>query len=710
MRPHFPLAFIAAAVLTSLNSCGAPGQDFDRELGLGLSEEIAAQARVFEGEREVDWRAAVDRMARADVVFFGEMHNDFATHLVQRKLLRSLAAKREVVLSLEFFSWQDQDALDAFVQGEIDEARLLERASEWSNYREAHGPLLRLAKRLGVRVVGANCPRALTRKVSRGRAAALAAMSAEERKFFPSTLHAAQDSYWQRYDRLSRAHGGRAGPASAERLYWTQNLWDNAMGEAIVRARASQPRAPVLHLCGGFHSAYRQGTVHQVGVRAPGLRLVNLQCHASATLEGCEAELDARIADYNVFVRTSATDRFRRKGRYSVSVPMRLSWRLATCDAIAAQDPGPPLVLYLAGREQSEADTLSWLRACFGREAHAVAIAPPLCDGQGRPRWFERGEVGYAAPTLHVGVRRILDYLKTWLRFDATRVLLAGEGEAATLAIALARNDNAPAWHTLAVAPRELDALAGSSGSSRPHRDGASKFRLTVSIEEPADYERFATLDRDVGRPTELLRLDSDAWVARTVVREIRRHLALKQAEGQGLDRAQRPRLRHESATAKAWARTWVASRGKAGEGVLDFTSDVVEGRALAPLLAREDVQRVPRSTNDFGGTTVLLLPEREDAQGAQAWRRVVARDTSKDPRFPVRIAYEGASLDLWHALDELRDAEARSVLVVPAEFCRDRASIDAMRRSAAKRYGSWAERIEWRMGLGKSLRAERDE
>ena len=61
-------------------------------------------------------------------------------------------------------------------------------------------------------------------------------------------------------------------PDDVERLYSTQSLWDNSMGEACAIALDEHPGSSVLHVNGGFHSAYWDGTVRQLELRRPDTR------------------------------------------------------------------------------------------------------------------------------------------------------------------------------------------------------------------------------------------------------------------------------------------------------------------------------------------------------------------------------------------------------------------------------------------------------
>src|SRR5262245_38183537 len=64
-------------------------------------------------KRFSDFEAMLAEIARADVAFVGEQHNDPATHRIERAILEGLARRRgNVAVALEMFASDTQPALD----------------------------------------------------------------------------------------------------------------------------------------------------------------------------------------------------------------------------------------------------------------------------------------------------------------------------------------------------------------------------------------------------------------------------------------------------------------------------------------------------------------------------------------------------------------------------------------------------------------------
>ncbi len=224
-------------------------------------------------------------LARAEVVFIGESHDDPGAHALQLDLLRAAQARygadaarrRQVALSLEMFERDVQLPLDEYLAGLIPENQFLACSRPWNNYQSDYRPLVEFAKAQRIPVVAANPPRRYVNLVGREGREALKKLSEPARAFLPPLPYgAASAAYEAKFQRLmSDAHradreGERRMPSLA-RLLDSQSLWDAGMAHAIAETLASVPEALVIHINGRFHSeeglgipehlaAYRKGT------------------------------------------------------------------------------------------------------------------------------------------------------------------------------------------------------------------------------------------------------------------------------------------------------------------------------------------------------------------------------------------------------------------------------------------------------------------
>lgn len=113
-----------------------------------------------------------DQVKGADVIFFGEFHDNTAIHELEAALFEALYERkgRNLALSLEMAEQDSQPVLDAYLKGEVPEETYLAQSRPWPNYREAYRPAVEFAKTHDLSVVAASIPRRLRRRMpGRGR-------------------------------------------------------------------------------------------------------------------------------------------------------------------------------------------------------------------------------------------------------------------------------------------------------------------------------------------------------------------------------------------------------------------------------------------------------------------------------------------------------------------------------------------------------------
>jgi uncharacterized iron-regulated protein len=264
--------------------------------------------------RDIPFEDLVARVAAADVVFFGEQHDDPETHRVEFGLLDALGRTgRPVILSLEMFERDVQPHLDAYLSGSLTETDFLGRSRPWDRYVTDYRPMVELARQRGWPVVAANVPRPLASAIGRKGLAALDTLTPVERAWAAADIDCPDDAYRGRFMQDMKNHSaGGAAPAAgdtlptavAERYYLAQCVKDETMAASIVQALERADDDPlVVHYDGAFHSDFSQGTVARVRRRASSARLVVIT--AVPVLDPASAPVDAHRgkADFLVFTK-----------------------------------------------------------------------------------------------------------------------------------------------------------------------------------------------------------------------------------------------------------------------------------------------------------------------------------------------------------------------------------------------------------------------
>jgi uncharacterized iron-regulated protein len=272
------------------------------------------ESRVYESQaqRYVSFATFADAAARADVVLFGEQHDNPATHRAELALLAAVGARRtNVVLSLEMFDRDVQSVLDAYLAGQIPESAFVAASRAWPRYNTDYRALVELARAHGWPVVAANPARRLATMVSRAGLSALDTISARDRSFVARSLSCPRDLYYERFAESMKGHSAGGGPPTAgdaaaaaamtTRFYEAQCVKDETMGESIATALTKAGTgAIVLHFNGAFHTDMGLGTAARARQRLPGARTVLVTAVPVDDVARADAAPFADRADYVV--------------------------------------------------------------------------------------------------------------------------------------------------------------------------------------------------------------------------------------------------------------------------------------------------------------------------------------------------------------------------------------------------------------------------
>ncbi len=655
----------------------------------------------------------LDLLAKQDAVFLGETHIDETTHRVELGVYEGLLARRpqKVVLAMEMFERDVQPALDAYLAGTMDEQTFRAHSRPWGNYDTAYRPLIERAKADKLPVVASNFPAPLRRKLDMAEGK-LEALSAEERTLAPAQLMANTPAYWRRVDNAIRGHAAMMGPKPAAddpRLTSTQSLWDNTMGESCALALAKHPGATILHVNGGFHSEYWDGTARQLRLRNDKARIATVAIVPVTSPESVELG-GLPQADYVVLAEKRAQDID--EGSFSVFVQRKLEYQLYVPPQ-ASSSARVPLLVWLADDGELAADAMALWKKRLGESAAIAIVEPPyreteedLVEG-GRWYWADsfRDDVGLLAD----GISEIWAYLLRHDPVDPERVVLAGEGTGATVTSVTALLDDALAVQALGFGPRQYSDIKDLSLPLPELRGDTPPAKKSLAIFGSAADEAWWTGEvaeyNGVGFQSRFEQAGSDAWRAELEQENsVRKALGLK-ARALPAE-APQAHIVVRSPRARSWARLIAAEHLEKGELVALLPAALASGDSklidLSSHAADYDGKlQLPRCPGAFGGTTVIVLPDGMDPAEVQAWKDLEAKDPlAKTSRFHrLVLASQSGERALPVVLAELQAKKRKNILILPAVWCGDGALMHALRESA--RAFENALTLHWRPGLG---------
>ncbi|MBI5362054.1 MAG: ChaN family lipoprotein, partial [Planctomycetes bacterium] len=543
-------------------------------------------------------------------------------------------------------------------------------------------------------------------------------LSAGERAFAPRELLANTPGYWRRVDNAIRGHVGMMGPRPAAddpRLLDTQSLWDNTMGESCALALERHPDALVLHVNGGFHSEYWDGTARQLALRKPDARVKTVAIVTSSNPPS--EELGGKpVADYVVFAHERAQDVD--EGTFAVFTARQLEYRLSVPRGARGE---LPLLIWLADDGENAEDAMELWKARVGADCVIAVIEAPYRETQEDlvegGRWFWPDSFREDVGVLRGGVADVYGYVLRHFPVDQKRVVLAGEGTGATVAVASVLLTDGLAVNALALEPKRFSALKDFP-LPLPELRGdlpkvAKSLRVLASSADMDWWKGELAEYTGVGLANTLERVGTDAWRD-----ELERENAVRAALGLvprvvKNDAPKRFLVVGESLRARSWGRMLAQDYLAKGELValwgvvwdLPPGESIVDGaERLTPPVdagAFSNGAPLPRAPGPFGGTTVIVLPDELPQAERDAWTELQKNDPlNKTSRFHrLVLATQSGERALPVVLDELLAKNRKNVLVVPATWCADGDVLRALKRLAKPFENKLT--IHWRPGLG---------
>jgi len=271
--------------------------------------------RVYDTRQKAftDFETMLADLARADVVFLGEQHDDPNTHRLELAVLEGLTRRRvPVVLGLEMFERDVQPVLDQYIAGKISEEQFLGGSRPWPRYATDYRPLVEFAKSHQIPVLASDVPRRIASEVSKSGMSVVEGLGAD-RALAARDIHCpTSGAYYERFmEAMGGGHPQTVGNSNAAEtraktdwFYLAQCLKDETMAESIADAWQKNygRRAAVVHVNGSFHTDYAQGTAAATVNRMGGRRVAVVSLMPVDDIDAETPDADAvKLGDYLVY-------------------------------------------------------------------------------------------------------------------------------------------------------------------------------------------------------------------------------------------------------------------------------------------------------------------------------------------------------------------------------------------------------------------------
>ena len=253
--------------------------------------------------KPVSYKNMVKELENADLVFFGELHDDPIGHWMELEITKDLfkTKQQDLVLAAEMFESDNQVILTEYLEGRISQKSFESEARIWPNYKTDYKPLVEFAKKNNLFFVASNVPRRYASAVNKGGFEILDSLSDEAKSFLPP-LPIKYDSTVNCYAEMLKMKDMDSHITS--NFPKAQAIKDATMAHFIMENWTEGKL--VIHYNGSYHSNNFEGIVWYIRQTHPNLKILTIANEKQSDLTELEEE-NKNLASYILCVPNSMT-------------------------------------------------------------------------------------------------------------------------------------------------------------------------------------------------------------------------------------------------------------------------------------------------------------------------------------------------------------------------------------------------------------------
>lgn len=265
--------------------------------------------KIFTGEgKKADYSEMIKEIRKADIVFFGELHDDPIAHWLELEVTKSLFAEKgkDLVTGAEMFETDNQLLLDEYLKDVYDASKFEAEVKLWKNYKTDYKPLVDFSKTNKLPFIATNVPRRYASVVSKSGFEGLESLSSEAKKYF-APLPFPYDPELKCYKDMLSMGGMGGGMVSAhvnENFPKAQAVKDATMAWFIL-ANWSKGKQ-FIHYNGSYHSSNFESIIWYLNKFSPGLNIATIETVQQEDIEKLDKESN-NIATFVIAIPTTMT-------------------------------------------------------------------------------------------------------------------------------------------------------------------------------------------------------------------------------------------------------------------------------------------------------------------------------------------------------------------------------------------------------------------
>ncbi len=261
--------------------------------------------RIFnKSGKHVKYKKLLKKARKADVILFGEFHNNPVVHWLELELSKDLGDKEKLVMGFEMLERDNQEAVNRYLAGEIDQKGLDTLARLWSNYKTDYKPLVDYAKEKKFPVVAGNIPRRYAAMVFRKGFKALDSLPENEKKWI-AALPIAYDPDLPAYKAMTKMdHVNHMPPEMKENMPKAQAIKDATMAESILKNL--KKNTVFIHFNGSYHSDNFESIYYYLKKAKPDLNILTISSETAENIKKIPDDKKGK-ADFTILVDEDMT-------------------------------------------------------------------------------------------------------------------------------------------------------------------------------------------------------------------------------------------------------------------------------------------------------------------------------------------------------------------------------------------------------------------
>jgi uncharacterized iron-regulated protein len=231
--------------------------------------------RLFDQKgKNATYKELVKAASEADIVFFGELHDNPICHWLEYELTASLFAEKgkNLILGAEMFESDNQLIVNEYLSGLVKEKNFEAEARLWPNYKTDYKRLLNFARDSSLSFIATNIPRRYAAMVNKSGFDILNTLDKNALQFI-APLPVKYDSALACYADMVKMMGSAPSHATMN-IAKAQAMKDATMAHFILK---NYSRGKIfLHFNGSYHSDRFESIIWYLKQADPSLKIVTI--------------------------------------------------------------------------------------------------------------------------------------------------------------------------------------------------------------------------------------------------------------------------------------------------------------------------------------------------------------------------------------------------------------------------------------------------